>query len=86
MANKLARLVASKQGNIAAMRNAIIIMMLTRCASCAGRHSGLRASPSETTMNILGLRNAAYAAPNLAESRPFYTKVLGFGPYFEEPF
>ena len=37
-------------------------------------------------MNILGLRNAAYAAPNLAESRPFYTKVLGFGPYFEEPF
>ena len=37
-------------------------------------------------MRYLGLRTAAYAAPNLDELKAFYTEVLGFGPYFDEPF
>jgi predicted enzyme related to lactoylglutathione lyase len=35
---------------------------------------------------IHGLRTAAYAAPNLAKAKEWYTQVLGFGPYFDEPF
>jgi len=35
---------------------------------------------------ILGLRTALYAAPDLEAGKAFYTAVLGFGPYFDEPF
>lgn len=35
---------------------------------------------------FLGLRTAIYAAPDLASLRDWYTKILGFGPYFDEPF
>ncbi|GAB3989057.1 VOC family protein [Spirosoma daeguense] len=35
---------------------------------------------------FLGLRTVIYAAPNLAETKDWYTKALGFAPYFEEPF
>ncbi len=37
-------------------------------------------------MRFLGLRTAVYAAPNLDELKAWYTEVLGFGPYFDEPF
>lgn len=35
---------------------------------------------------FLGLRTVIYAAPNLAETKAWYTKVLGIAPYFDQPF
>lgn len=35
---------------------------------------------------ILGLRTVGYAAPDLAAAKEWYTQVLGFGPYFDQPF
>ena len=42
------------------------------------------ASPARSA--FLGLRTAKYTARNLAEARDWYARVLGFGPYFDEPF
>lgn len=38
------------------------------------------------TGRFLGLRTALYSAPDLAAARAWYSDVLGFGPYFDEPF
>ena len=35
---------------------------------------------------LLGLRTAIYRTPDLAEGKRWYTKVLGFVPYFDQPF
>lgn len=35
---------------------------------------------------LLGLRTVIYAAPNLKQTRDWYTQVLGKTPYFDEPF
>ena len=35
---------------------------------------------------LLGLRTAIYRTPDLAEGKRWYTKVLGFAPYFDQPF
>ena len=35
---------------------------------------------------IQGLRTAIYHAPDLARARDWYTTVLGFAPYFDQPF
>ena len=35
---------------------------------------------------LLGLRTAVYATPDLDAGKAWYTAVLGFGPYFDEPF
>ena len=35
---------------------------------------------------LLGLRTVIYAAPNLDELKAWYTGVLGYGPYFDQPF
>lgn len=35
---------------------------------------------------MLGLRTVIYAAPDLARAKAWYTALLGFGPYFDEPF
>ncbi|GAB4036490.1 VOC family protein [Spirosoma gilvum] len=35
---------------------------------------------------ILGLRTVIYAAPNLTETKEWYTKAFGIEPYFDEPF
>jgi predicted enzyme related to lactoylglutathione lyase len=35
---------------------------------------------------LLGLRTAIYSTPDLAEGKRWYTKVLGFAPYFDQPF
>jgi len=35
---------------------------------------------------LLGLRTVIYPAPNLEESKAFYSKLLGYAPYFDEPF
>lgn len=35
---------------------------------------------------ILGLRTAAYPAPDLARAKAWYSEVLGMAPYFDQPF
>jgi catechol 2,3-dioxygenase-like lactoylglutathione lyase family enzyme len=35
---------------------------------------------------LLGLRTAIYRTPDLAAGKLWYTKVLGFAPYFDQPF
>ena len=35
---------------------------------------------------ILGLRTALYPAPDLARAKAWYESVLGFAPYFDQPF
>jgi catechol 2,3-dioxygenase-like lactoylglutathione lyase family enzyme len=35
---------------------------------------------------FLGLRTVIYPAPDLAASKAWYAGILGFGPYFDEPF
>ena len=35
---------------------------------------------------FLGLRTVIYPAPDLAASKAWYTALLGFEPYFDEPF
>src|ERR1044072_5274447 len=35
---------------------------------------------------FLGLRTAAYYVPDIANARDWYTSVLGFAPYFDQPF
>src|ERR1051325_4540537 len=35
---------------------------------------------------ILGLRTAIYHVEDMGQAKDWYSKLLGFGPYFEEPF
>lgn len=35
---------------------------------------------------LLGLRTVIYAAPDLAQTKAWYSKVLGIDPYFDEPY
>ena len=35
---------------------------------------------------LQGLRTALYIVADLARAKAWYTDVLGFGPYFDEPF
>lgn len=35
---------------------------------------------------FLGIRTVIYPAPDLDASKAWFTEVLGFGPYFDEPF
>jgi predicted enzyme related to lactoylglutathione lyase len=35
---------------------------------------------------IMGLRSAIYGVGDLAGAKDWYTRVLGVGPYFDEPF
>lgn len=47
-------------------------------------------SPVDSTLiappTLLGLRTVIYAAPELDKLKEWYTSLLGFAPYFEEPF
>ena len=45
----------------------------------------LQVNPEAGTM-FQGLRTVIYAAPDLASAKAWYSQVLGFGPYFDEPF
>ena len=35
---------------------------------------------------LLGLRTVIYPAPDLDAAKAWWTNLLGFGPYFDEPF
>ena len=35
---------------------------------------------------FLGMRTVVYHTPDLESAKAWYTKVLGYGPYFDEPF
>jgi predicted enzyme related to lactoylglutathione lyase len=41
--------------------------------------------PGEETM-FLGLRTAVYEVDDLDKAKEWYSQVLGFGPYFDQPF
>jgi predicted enzyme related to lactoylglutathione lyase len=49
------------------------------------KHDSSQVNPKGWTM-FQGLRTVIYAAPDLASAKAWYGKVLGFGPYFDEPF
>ncbi len=36
--------------------------------------------------HFLGLRTVLYPAPDLAAAKDWYTRALGFPPYFDQPF
>jgi catechol 2,3-dioxygenase-like lactoylglutathione lyase family enzyme len=38
------------------------------------------------TTSLFGLRTVIYPAPNLAESKAYWVKLLGIEPYFDQPF
>ncbi|WP_266367874.1 VOC family protein [Tellurirhabdus rosea] len=38
------------------------------------------------TTAFLGLRTVVYAAPDLEQTKNWYTRALGIQPYFDEPF
>jgi predicted enzyme related to lactoylglutathione lyase len=40
----------------------------------------------ENSNNFLGLRTVIYVNDNLTAARDWYADVLGFSPYFDEPF
>jgi catechol 2,3-dioxygenase-like lactoylglutathione lyase family enzyme len=48
------------------------------------RGAPLGKTPVMTT--LLGLRTVIHPAPDLAASKAWFTQLLGFGPYFDEPF
>jgi predicted enzyme related to lactoylglutathione lyase len=35
---------------------------------------------------FLGMRTVTYLTPDLAAGKAWYSEVLGYGPYFDEPF
>ena len=41
---------------------------------------------STNTPNFLGLRTAIYHAPDLAQAKSWYSKILGIEPYFDQLF
>jgi predicted enzyme related to lactoylglutathione lyase len=53
------------------------------CIAIAGLHF---LSTGFAVSFLLGLRTAKYSATDLGRAKAWYTEVLGFGPYFDEPF
>ena len=41
---------------------------------------------SADTPHFLGVRTAIYHAPDLAKAKSWYSRILGFEPYFDQPF
>ena len=35
---------------------------------------------------ILGIRTVIYVAPDLGHGKEWYSQLLGFGPYFDQPY
>ena len=72
-----------------------ILAVLSLACSGGGGESGARdvvsadpiivSEPEEGTM-FLGLRTVAYEVDDLEKAKEWYSQVLGFGPYFDEPF
>ncbi len=68
-----------------------VVLALVACAAPESAATPEKAPPgmSATTPGsaaFRGLRTAKYTARNLAEARDWYARVLGFPPYFDEPF
>ena len=68
-----------------------VVLARVACAAPESAATPEKAPPgmSATTPGsaaFRGLRTAKYTARNLAEARDWYARVLGFPPYFDEPF
>lgn len=70
------------------------IALAVTLAACPARESPDTSAQAASAMGetvsssaaFLGLRTAKYTARNLGEARDWYARVLGVGPYFDEPF
>ena len=51
-----------------------------------GRSKLIQSGTALNPVMFLGLRTVTYPAPDLAAAREWWTRVLGFPPYFNEPF
>ena len=49
-------------------------------------HALNRMKPPNDKQNFLGLRTVIYHAPDLEKAKTWYSGVLGFPPYFDQPF
>ena len=75
-------------------RALISIALAVTLAACPARESADPSAQAASAMDatdsssaaFLGLRTAKYTARNLGEARDWYARVLGVGPYFDEPF
>jgi predicted enzyme related to lactoylglutathione lyase len=59
---------------------------LTLSSSCETSDTVRTESGMNTPAQFHGLRTAKYTAPDLSRARDWYAAVLGFAPYFDEPF
>ena len=59
---------------------------LTLSSSCETSDTVRTESGMNTPAHFHGLRTAKYTAPDLSRARDWYAAVLGFAPYFDEPF
>jgi lactoylglutathione lyase len=59
------------------------VALANGCQSSSKHKS--KQTDKEMTM-LLGLRIAMYHVDDLEKAKEWYTKVLGFGPYFDQPF
>jgi len=79
-----------------AIEMAVIVVTLAVLSACGGG----RGRSEETTISeaavsrtagdegamFLGLRTVVYQVDDLGEAKLWYSKVLGFAPYFDEPY
>ena len=74
--------------------SALTVVLATICllAYLAGRVDTSAATAAPATMNdakehpmFLGLRTVKYEVQDMAKAKEWYTKALGFPPYFDEP-
>lgn len=72
------------------MRRLPAVLMLTGAitllSACAAPDTTRTESGMTPPAHFHGLRTAKYTAPDLARARDWYSAVLGFAPYFDEPF
>jgi catechol 2,3-dioxygenase-like lactoylglutathione lyase family enzyme len=55
-------------------------------SACEAPDTARTESAMNTPAHFHGLRTAKYTAPDLARARDWYAAVLGFDPYFDQPF
>src|SRR5438552_6790905 len=54
----------------------------TRASACARTYMG----KDERMTELLGLRTLIYPVTDLDAAKAWFTELVGFGPYFDEPF
>jgi len=72
------------------MRRSTVALLLTGAlalpSACEAPDTARTKAAMNTPAHFHGLRTAKYTAPDLARARDWYAAVLGFAPYFDQPF